>query len=199
MRRRMNKLAVGLGAASLVLLVAIVTLWVRSYRSGDFVPRRVSQTEGSWQVQSIYGRVIVVRYRVVSTGREQMPGMYTRDIAMYSHNAGWLMERPGIRNGLGFGHASRVSSESSSGEILAGCWIDAVAVPHWFLALVAAGLSMPGIVVVLKNRRAAYRVKNGRCAACGYDLRGKPAGGQCSECGEQVQQLQVEDAATAGG
>jgi hypothetical protein len=60
--------------------------------------------------------------------------------------------------------------------------ITVVAIPVW--CVVVLSLVVPACALcrhVLKNRLRAYRVANGLCQRCGYDLRGNP--GRCPECG----------------
>jgi len=54
-------------------------------------------------------------------------------------------------------------------------------VPDWMLLLATAVL--PGLWYRRwrRDRRAAWRERNGRCVRCGYDLRATP--GRCPECG----------------
>lgn len=55
-----------------------------------------------------------------------------------------------------------------------------VVVPIWPFAVLAIG---SGCVCVRLGVRARRRARTGRCAACGYDLRGLEAGTRCPECG----------------
>ncbi|MCX5660512.1 MAG: hypothetical protein NTW19_12425, partial [Planctomycetota bacterium] len=53
-------------------------------------------------------------------------------------------------------------------------------IPCWFLTLVSLlPISLPWFLVWRKRRL----IRPGCCAACGYDLRGSPADGDCPECG----------------
>jgi hypothetical protein len=52
-------------------------------------------------------------------------------------------------------------------------------VPYWFVVLVVAGAALRALPAAVGRRR---RMAGGRCAACGYDLRGS-VDGRCSECG----------------
>ena len=60
----------------------------------------------------------------------------------------------------------------------------------WALMLPLAAWAMVGFARIvwlpIETRRIEERLertKDGRCAACGYDLRGNPFGGHCPECG----------------
>jgi len=54
----------------------------------------------------------------------------------------------------------------------------ATGLPAWFVALLAA---TPLAVYYGAKRRRSGRVAQGKCARCGYDLRG--SAGECPECG----------------
>ncbi len=94
-------------------------------------------------------------------------GWYSlRDVAGRAPSGGWYHERFG-----GFG-SGQLSASGSTGVIRL------FAVPLWSI-VAPAGLVMVGLSLV--SARARRRVAVGRCAACGYDLRGSP--GRCPECG----------------
>jgi hypothetical protein len=57
----------------------------------------------------------------------------------------------------------------------------AVAVPHWFAALV---LSLPALLRFGRFIRGRRRQRRGMCAGCGYDLRATPE--KCPECGRVI-------------
>jgi hypothetical protein len=59
-------------------------------------------------------------------------------------------------------------------------FLGAIAIPHWFLVLVAA---IPPGVRVLHHRRRHRRRRAGLCVACGYDLRATAQ--RCPECGRE--------------
>jgi hypothetical protein len=55
----------------------------------------------------------------------------------------------------------------------------AVGLPAWFVGLLAA---TPLAIHYGAKRRRSRRVAQGKCARCGYDLRG--SAGECPECGQ---------------
>jgi len=158
-------------------------MWVRSYRRSDAIPRSVPANVSSttFQVQSFRGRVSLVRYRIIATGRSSFADILGRFIYMFSRDAGMFLQRPAISNGFGFGRAHSEGGESHNGQTIDGYWIDVFAVPYWFLTGLACIPPLCGVVSIVKRRRAAWRRSNQRCESCGYDLRGTPE--RCPECG----------------
>ena len=58
------------------------------------------------------------------------------------------------------------------------CWL--LAIPYWSLALIAAILPALYLLAIARHRT---RLRQGRCLACGYDLRETSQGERCPECG----------------
>jgi hypothetical protein len=58
------------------------------------------------------------------------------------------------------------------------CWLVSVCAPHWLVA--GIGLLLTALFV-FAPRVLRLRRRLGRCAQCGYDLRGSPD--KCPECG----------------
>lgn len=58
-----------------------------------------------------------------------------------------------------------------------------VVVPIWFALLVTGMLPTLACILRTRRQRLAWRLANGMCVRCGYDLRGSPD--RCSECGAQ--------------
>ena len=76
---------------------------------------------------------------------------------------------------LGFGYLVRSEQDYRA----------AIAVPHWFLALLFALLPAIQLGAFLRSRK---RRREGHCRKCGYDLRATPEKGgalleRCPECG----------------
>jgi hypothetical protein len=178
MKRKLLNL---LTALSLLLCVAIVVLWLRSYWVLDNLGR-VGQT-----------KVIAVRSAVGSldlgvTGADpenEQPGPRP----YYFYNAGRFGRSSGVISaGTLFKFESRISKSGLG-------WI---VVPHWIPALV---LAVPPAVVLWKRRASWWASSHFRfrvgplvviwlrrkviplshCQSCGYDLRATP--GRCPECG----------------
>jgi hypothetical protein len=89
-------------------------------------------------------------------------------------------------NRLGFGSHGNGMQSATSGTpanpsnmrySFDGCHI-----PYWFLLLVFGCGGLPLILRVRSERRRRRRLRENRCLACGYDLRGSSE--RCPECGE---------------
>jgi hypothetical protein len=168
--RLASALAATLAAASTLLFVAAVALWVRSYWITDFV----------WygQIGSHIDRLGAITepgtIHVFADNAEDAPA--DNDDIHYSN---WPASgrHSGVEpymdlhwDGLGF----RFVTDRFHGFLR--CWD--FAVPHWFVAL----MSLPAPLLYARAWRRRRRVKReGLCPACGYDLRATPD--RCPECG----------------
>ena len=170
-------------ALSLVLCVAAVVLWVRSYRVADacWVARHwnyagfmsfrgtIGCEFGRWYdggPQDRYAEAIQVGYRPVPV--RDMP------LSDYVHIAEVDGRFKGLRHYhdvLGFRWHPRSDRNWEYRE-------RGVAAPLWFAA--GLGLALPLVRASRAVRRARY-ARAGRCGACGYDLRASPD--RCPECG----------------
>jgi hypothetical protein len=185
-------------AVSLFLFVAVMTMWVRSYRRWDALPRNIPfKTATTLQVQSIKGRVFVVRFRIIATGRGSFGEFLDRDVRICAMDAEMLLHQQDSIDHLGFASGSRHGGESDNDQTLNGYWMNGVAVPYWFLALLAAIGSVPGVASLMARRRAAHRASNQLCPTCGYDLRATL--GRCPECGAAPGPAPTATAANAIG
>jgi hypothetical protein len=174
---------------SLLLLLAVIIAWARSYRVGDAIEwRRVTRDE----------RTVFCWYLVLSSGRggvalsrdaeDYDAGHATiEDIGSHWRLFGWktgvpTYPQPVFHVGVGkpttsfainWGGGRRGGSSAALRRELI--------VPYWALALLVGIL--PGVQLrqVLKNRRRRQRREAGRCPTCGYDLRATPD--RCPECG----------------
>ena len=58
-------------------------------------------------------------------------------------------------------------------------------IPYWSVVmLTAAPFGLAGAGWAVRRARMLHRAFKGRCAHCGYDLRGSRYSGRCPECGE---------------
>ena len=150
-RRLLNLLT----ALSLVLCVAVVALWVRSYppdggRNGQPDSLYLKHTEPLYWFVSYPGKLVFCRQE----GRNWDIPMKDRELLGVSFGGLWGTDGSQLWN---------------------------VKVPYWMLAtatLVPVPLALRRI---LRHRRAARRATGNLCPACGYDLRATP--GRCPECG----------------
>ena len=170
MRRRAIRI---LAALSLLLCVAAVALWVRSYRyltvARLYLPRASVQAG----VMANDGRLVIVVHSFAarpagafdSELRWDEPAMPTiRSASAWTGAGGW------DREWIGFG----VSSSPARG------WRRRViTVPLWFVVLILLSAAAGAVRTLRRSRTAA-----GSCRACGYDLRATPD--RCPECGTLV-------------
>ena len=190
-----------LTALSLLLCVAAVALWVRSYRVADGVP--VLMRGDGWRLDSWHGRLFVTRVRMGALERvyvrvapptvggarfddSRRPALTAKLRAVQSDADAEMIATPLLAfppaspgNAFGFG---RVGATLGAGK---GAWTTTV--PYWS---VCALLALPPMLRQYVRRRDRRRAEAGLCPACGYDLRGTP--GRCPECGSGREAAQVE-------
>jgi hypothetical protein len=182
-------------ALSLILCLAAVALWARSYWKADGIGRasgwEVATPTGNnvaWaQMQFISNRqgIIFAAYR----GFEPAAGsaMYLRDAKTHwswSHEI-WIVNLknelrvPGIGLFIGRDH----DAVSNSGTLISQQFTTAIGSPHWLVAAIF------GILPVVRLIRHIHRRKNaGVCLVCNYDLTGNVSG-VCPECGTAIGRL----------
>jgi hypothetical protein len=167
-----RRLFTAVSVVSLLLCVATLALWVRSYHRLD----RASYLERSSlsiDVQSIRGQIEVVHGFTSPTGT---PGLSYDSLS----STDFKSSREVIRDSpsgydfptialLGFGYMHIESSPAW------WAWF-----PHWFLALLFAILPALHLRATIRSRR---RHRIGHCPTCGYDLRATPQ--RCPECGTE--------------
>ena len=153
MKRRLLNL---LAAVSLLLFVAVVGAWARSY-----VPEQ-------FHVRSHDGRLHLIfaagQWRLFDEDRHVTAGEILREIR------GFASGDPGSVRWAFAGFELSLSDRRS------GFWM--LAIPYWALAFPSAAAAAWAIRA---RRTRSAREKAGHCAACGYDLRASP--GRCPECG----------------
>jgi hypothetical protein len=162
MRRKLLHYA---AAASLLLLVATVTLWVRSYWVAD---RLDYVAPGKWfWCYSIRGTLAMMPSTARATGAgfiyDRAEDMDSTERALWRAKGNRWWERAGF-----YFRFQDLRSE----------WRLYLYFPFWFLTVATAILPAAAIIV---QWRGARRGINGRCTCCGYDLRATPE--RCPECG----------------
>jgi len=186
MARRVFQILTGL---SLLLLIATVVLWVRSYGGSDYI--QWSRGIGAQQLaiesrgdglETAHGQLRFVTERNVAFVPDLKPGT-TQSLDFYrTHwaygrlgvgHVFWDSPRRSIWNHLGFGiwETGMMTSFSDTQR-------NVFAVPMWLLVIFLALL--PGLRMAL-IRRMRRRHAAGLCPMCGYDLRATPD--HCPECG----------------
>jgi hypothetical protein len=175
-RRKLFNLAT---AISLVLCVATVVLWVRSYWRHDLVWCTLypSGYNSFWSDNP-------PDYIFASLRGEMMVGPEGATIASWRAHPrlDWIWVARTFPEGDHRGYLNRYQNPILARFGLGysnpanGYWY--VVFPHWFIATITALLPTCWLIRRLAARR---RTKAGRCPVCGYDLRATPE--RCPECG----------------
>ena len=169
---------------ALLLCVATVVLWVRSYFTYDLLIRSLdvrsptgTTTATTLVIDSLDGCFSVEWFRYEDL--EQAPAArrqvrwdaVTRPPAREDKFNRMLMFNAGLSWGrFGYGYFKGTSVPQQR-----------VATPHGAIAL--ATFLLPGILL-WKRHRIRARVRSGRCPSCGYDLRASRD--RCPECGTPI-------------
>jgi hypothetical protein len=200
MRRLARTLLTAATLASLLLCIATIVLWVRSYRTTEGLRHGINKPlagqRGCYSCDLI-SSAGVLGFLLVDTSpspeddaRGQvptaMPGVY------YLHEpvgTGYYSDPQYHGHGLPIGYRSRhppamgfITDIKDPSELVR--WWETQRegwAPHW---LVAGVFAMPPAVAFARRRRRtrqAARRHHGLCPNCGYDLRATPT--RCPECG----------------
>jgi hypothetical protein len=169
MRRRPLKFA---ATASLLLCVATVALWVRSYSAIDIVRLR---TGGRWFYCSTYPASVTASTWLLSdleAGADRSKSFELDYEALPGPRRDWdgyLLASTGTWQMLGFWYVrtNRVNPSYRT-----------VRFPDWFLVVT---FSVLPAIALARARRRTTRGNRGLCPNCGYDLRATPD--RCPECG----------------
>ena len=181
MKRRMVNL---LTLLSLLLCVAVVALWARSYSMSYGMRWSDAETHGF--TYSRFGRLLMHNTRSSNYGPPHSPRFEyfatrphrLRDtdsfVRMFRFDAATLR---GTRRTewcrFGFTYAS-VTNRGLDGVL--------VSLPLWLAAVITGLLPAVRLRVFLRQRARSRRQKIGSCPRCGYDLRATPD--RCPECGQ---------------
>ena len=186
MRRIARHLFTLCSAASLLLAMATCALWVRSRAHIDVAvhawPVDAALTQTRWKFHSCEGVICLSRVRcerssgpatdVMGSGVGSFPTSDTVSSRPFS-GFGPTDFRP-----LGFRVARSVTTDPPAGPWQRRWTHWALSVPHWFVALLL--IAAPARWSASHLTRGGRR-RDGRCLACGYDLRATPD--RCPECG----------------
>jgi hypothetical protein len=173
---------------SFVLLLATVTLWMRS-RAHDDVIRYASQVDSHWtqtELQLYSGRGTIIVYHVRRDQTIPVEDMFQPGLTRTSVPVAGLppLFFTGFRLtderwlGFGFAHSTDIDTDRPGGAWKRHWTHRAISVPLGFIALLLA--IAPARWTQLYLRRRAFR-RVGMCRQCGYDLRATPD--RCPECG----------------
>lgn len=158
---------------TLLLCLAFVVLWVRSYWVTDIIEHTTPYTErsGYWgiAVQSDRGSVFTgdfSTHRPIGLGEQGFT--YGRYNAVYR-----TRDSTSTVTQMGFGYRYRYISHDD--------YLRAFVMPHWIFVLLTAILPTRWLSLYRRNR---LRKLKGLCPKCGYDLRASKE--RCPECGTPV-------------
>jgi hypothetical protein len=158
----------GIGVVCLMLTVAAVVLWLRSYRVADgFVWKPGPQPDyyrlyvGCGGVRIGWGQYSFELEPYLEYYPDRTPTYPTMTLPS------------GIAGRLGFNaHCGTDSKGKPSADVV---------FPIWALILLALPVTAQRAAVLYSQRRSRRRTILGLCLNCGYDLRASP--GCCPECG----------------
>jgi hypothetical protein len=179
MRRKLFNLA---AAVSLMLCVAAGVFWVRSYLARTTGPmvsfggasgavfRAVPIPAGPDRfafIGSASGRLLLIQQWSAGPVDASHCGVFGSPDSVVAYSPFHVVEDAGL---VGFGHVSNTFPTGGRASVLA--------VPFWAVVVVTLALPLSALRRRLRDRRL---IREGRCRACGYDLRATP--GRCPECG----------------
>jgi hypothetical protein len=174
-KRRLVTLA---AAVSMLLCVATVALWVRSYVRSD-AAIYFANSRRAWSVQSVRGHLDFTGW--TSDEPQQVPGFDKQGLECKSDSADYATAEDW---GRGLGPSPALSSAWFMGfgflfyDAFPENRMRAIGIPHWFLGALFAMPSARRLFVAIRSgRRPAHDL----CPTCGYELRATPA--RCPECG----------------
>ena len=168
---------------SLLLCVATVALWVRSYVWVErFIDRSLDPGKRIDTIGSAKGALLYTHVRIEVSGERPTDRMAVGREIIRFHAA----ETGGVSGGTvlwgvphgAFGWEQRVDVDPPRGPWRLRWTRLSIGVPHGALAALFAAL--PAAAALRRARGGGRRVR-GECPTCGYDLRATPE--RCPECG----------------
>ncbi|HZL36481.1 MAG TPA: zinc ribbon domain-containing protein [Tepidisphaeraceae bacterium] len=167
---------------SLLLLAAVTTAWVRSYRIIDewhayeVIENKQGQFVRVYEFITSRGKIELAWH--VQDGDEEVLEALDAPIASHEkHPAEQLKNFLIVRDHLGFYYSSASETLVPSGS--GRTW--RIVIPFWLAALLLVSPVAGWVIVAL---RRGSRLRRGFCRACGYDLRASAV--RCPECGTAI-------------
>ena len=169
---------------SLLLCLATLGLWVRSYWGQDYLRYERAMFDAKWILGACHNCGEMQLY--VQQGRADAANGWSQSTYGPETTTDWALVSQRVVWFLGFGYLRARSTDHQ---------MYAIVFPHWFLALLFAVLPAVRLRAILRARR---RYAAGHCPACGYDLRvqlalsersesnGRATPERCPECGREV-------------
>jgi len=192
-KRRLFNLSVGI---SLLLCVATVVLWVRSYRYPDRFEMLVShhrETVQSWRGGLYFSQICHHQY--FGFKRNDFPVVWLGwPTATKTYPSPLLEGSTETQHSFRFVGVEFFSGENWQSSVVAIGFPDiswtAVCVPDWSLCLFGGLLPLCKIRTMWRNTITVQRRLHDLCPTCGYDLRATPD--RCPECGRVPVKSKVE-------
>jgi hypothetical protein len=175
-----------LTALSLLLLVAVLALWVRSYFRVDLAGRTAMWPQGpNWYWRNWHFRSTDGGLRPMSQGFLVNSPTFANQWAEKVGKGYWKVYPPGktgprepFPRTLWFDFWSeRRGSRRVGPEVIHSDALN-VRLPYWAAALLTG---IAPAAWLIRYRRRRHRGGSRRCPSCDYDLRATP--GRCPECG----------------
>jgi len=183
-----------LSMLSLILCLAFIALWIRSYLAYDLAAHEAYSGIGT-ELISVRGNFIFYHYNSYKNESEEPPQEFGFSHVSPSSRTGaawagefdfWHYGRH-FWNRLGFNATSRPVPVFTT-------QLTIISAPDWSLAGLFGVLPYIYFRRMRRRRRMRERQLSGQCIACGYDLRATPD--RCPECG--TSQSKVIGEATRG-
>ena len=177
-------------ALSLVLSVATIATWARSYVIVDVVYHISALDRNDAQrLQTFASDPGVLRYRYQYITQKPRPQRGLWDPGWFhQHDPADVMKDlprlpPSGREWWGFGFDRDVWGAANDRALTLQ-----IIAPHWFVALLFGAIPAGRLVRLLRHHR---RRTTGHCPICGYDLRSTPD--RCPECGRGNRKRDIQN------